>query len=1038
MRSLLPILFCLTNVAAAAQNEPPPAEQLLDELTSQLGEPEQGDDRGDTSDELGEALSRYHAALPTLDAETAAKRWLALVEQLASGNANADDAAHVWANEQSGPGFAELLAHLPPPAAWQVLVEQVSAAQEGNEDADHADLALRLVAAALANDYARAWSALDGIELLLQDSDPADRSNYRRHSLSSIRKQLLQFFLDHAQDGDALQRVLQRRVAKQPGADDVGSHSGELQLPDLISLLGEEAARKTLVDLLGNASVSLRITSGSATRRLARELATEHVARLETPQWTLAQGVDTAAMQLYEALKARFDQQEAPADDANDTGGGALSGLLGLFGGASETGQNNAPSHSMHDYARRRAALYYLVGLIVADRSEEAVQIALSLPEEGISSWAFNNAMQQLLEDGQRRAVYEFLAVLLQEHPQIPLWERFVDMAVEFGDGPQVIEQISAMLADETLDQTLRHDLQAHLINAQIALDRIDEALPLLREQLATQHGDSDDRCRRAVRAWRLAQHLDDPELAQQALARFNETIGSVESYNLGSLLGSLAEAMRLHGHFADAVGILKRGLHKALAKQREEGRHASFGFGGSVPRKLLAELVATYHAAGRHDDVLVLLERAPWWNASDLSKLVVESSGHFSIDGAALGSAAAVALLRTDRDDEARAILHAILARNPGHDPSYAALVELDGLAAIPLLDRLFARDQFEERPLIWKAQVLMEDGQLERAEQLARQAIAIDPSDGEQPRGDRMRVYAVLAQIVAAGGDRKQAEVLRGAVRAIRISEDADLLYQAGLVRRAVRQYREALTHFADAYCIQSRLAVQLAQIGEMDAAAEHYRRAFELMPDSFGRMESHCFGCESTFDGELAQSIAEQVFTDYLQESPESPQGHYMLAYLRQQQNRYAEARDGFRAAVTFDPEYINAWKKLGDLHDKIHLDAELRQDIALNLARLDPLGRHVTPTVGDIDQLERLWQQMDEVAELAMVKPERLLPLTAAAAESQQQAAQMHGGIIHRSSHGSDEWSDGWSPPEPAAAVARHDLLQAARALIDDDY
>ena len=33
---------------------------------------------------------------------------------------------------------------------------------------------------------------------------------------------------------------------------------------------------------------------------------------------------------------------------------------------------------------------------------------------------------------------------------------------------------------------------------------------------------------------------------------------------------------------------------------------------------------------------------------------------------------------------------------------------------------------------------------------------------------------------------------------------------------------------------------------------------------MPDSFGRVESHCFGCESVFQGADAQALAERVFT------------------------------------------------------------------------------------------------------------------------------------------------------------------------------
>src|SRR5205807_2349007 len=139
--------------------------------------------------------------------------------------------------------------------------------------------------------------------------------------------------------------------------------------------------------------------------------------------------------------------------------------------------------------------------------------------------------------------------------------------------------------------------------------------------------------------------------------------------------------------------------------------------------------------------------------------------------------------------------------------------LIELEPTNSVNRLDQLFARDAFEERPLIWKAHWLRTHGQFETAEEAARRAISIDPSDGEEGPGDRMRAYAELAEIRAARGDAKEAEFFRGAVAAIRESELADRFHAAGLLKRAVKMYEDSLKHFADAYCIQSRLAIQLA---------------------------------------------------------------------------------------------------------------------------------------------------------------------------------------------------------------------------------
>src|SRR5439155_1615231 len=179
---------------------------------------------------------------------------------------------------------------------------------------------------------------------------------------------------------------------------------------------------------------------------------------------------------------------------------------------------------------------------------------------------------------------------------------------------------------------------------------------------------------------------------------------------------------------------------------------------------------------------------------------------------------------------------------------------------------------------------------------------------------------------------------------VAAICESEMADRLQEAGLLKREVKMYEDSLKHFADAYCIQSRLAVQLADLGLHEQAEEHYRRAYELMPESFGRVESHCFGCERAFDGEKAQSIAEKVFTSLAKTAPQKPQVHYLLGYLREEQNRYAEALAHFREAVRLDPEYLNAWKHIESVGKEFPLSAADKDAVTLNIIRLDPLGRH----------------------------------------------------------------------------------------------
>ncbi|MEO6971126.1 MAG: tetratricopeptide repeat protein [Chthoniobacterales bacterium] len=252
-------------------------------------------------------------------------------------------------------------------------------------------------------------------------------------------------------------------------------------------------------------------------------------------------------------------------------------------------------------------------------------------------------------------------------------------------------------------------------------------------------------------------------------------------------------------------------------------------------------------------------------------------------------------------------------------------------------------------------------------------------------------MRAYSVLADILEARGDKKGAEENRAAVTAIRLSEKADRFYEAGLLTRAVQMYNEALGHFENAYCIQSRLALRETELGHHDAAEAHYRKAYELMPDSFGRVESHCFGCERAFSGRRAESIADKAFLQLVKSRPEKPQVHYLLGYLREEEGRYREALPEFQEAVKLDPEYLNAWKSIDGLGKRMGLPAAQRDAVTINVVRLDPLGRHSSPNFAEATDLAAIWKAVEAAeAEQAPV-PQTLLALPASKAALEKSAA-----------------------------------------------
>jgi tetratricopeptide (TPR) repeat protein len=359
------------------------------------------------------------------------------------------------------------------------------------------------------------------------------------------------------------------------------------------------------------------------------------------------------------------------------------------------------------------------------------------------------------------------------------------------------------------------------------------------------------------------------------------------------------------------------------------------------------------------------LLAESPYWGRPDLADLLT-----VNVAQTPLALTAAQAFAALGKKDEARKIAMRCVQEYPGKDAIYALLLSLGGGDNEATFDKLYSADRFEERPLIWKAKLQFDSGRLDDAEKSARAAIAVDPSDGEQGKGDRMRAYAILAEILEKKDDLDQARILRGAVAAIRLSESADDWWQAGLLTRAVKMYEDALKLFADAYCIQSRLALRYSEMGDFVKAEQHYRRAYELMPESFGRVESHCFGCEHVFAGSRAQGIADKVFTGLAAKMPDRPQVFYLLGYLREAQGHAVEAAQQYRKAVALDPAYLNAWQKLARIADDIEMPQAERDDIALAILRIDAGGHHSSPDLSSVTDLRKLWD--------AILAVERTLP------------------------------------------------------------
>lgn len=918
-------LFSIALAAGAHAAELQPADSVLTRLERRNTGEAKGSGPAAT---LMKDIRAFRTGSAKLSAPAAVAEWLKLWDRalaLGSSRAGADYEAYDAATRMLV-GPRSLLASLPAPEAWPAIRAQ-GVARAAKAPDDVSALGLRLLGEVLMRDAGAARQSLTAFERLAAAAAPGERepklllvndTQALLHKLHGTREEIAEGF-----------RATIEAHARQ-------TYSLAVDVPDLVGLLGEAKAEALLLDALKK-PVMLRVPAGQATRALARKLALREVGSLRKPQWALVDGIGTAA--LHEALQARFDPRA----------------------GTTTTAPTEEEAEAAGDYLRRQADLYYFLDLVIAGRRAEAESVMVRAGGRGGELSVPKRAMADLARRGETAAVYTYLADLLARRPQLPAWDFYLEQAGALGKSQDAIALLDTILKRTDLPAHLRTDLQEKRLDALLAADHVEAALPGFGTLLAAPPSRDDpklgQRTTTAIRLAGLGRVLKRPEWSRLGLDYAKQALTlptATQGYWRAEALQALLVELRRQGQPDAAQSV-------ALAELEREGTNPGFkGFGAIVSdpakRSTLVELAGLYDAANRTTDVRRLLDEVGIWAARDIGELAAARDSM----GTPLGLMAARALKAAGNVQGATAAARAVIAQMPNHDPAYQLLVDLAGDSSIAELDRLAVRDPFEERPLVWKAVALHRARQYEAAEDSARRAVEIDPSDGEQGVNDRMRAYAVLADVLEAKGDLKSAQVYRRAVAAIRLSEQADELHKLGLYQRAFAGYRSALAEFSDAYCIQSRLAVQLGKAGFQDEALKHYRRAFELMPDSFGRVESHCFGCESVFAGPSAQAVAEEVFTGLLTSNSAKPQAPYMLAYLRKEQGRYEEAVALFRRAIAQDALYLNAWRQLNELGDKTYIEASERDIARLRLFELDPHQRHVRYQLDEVADLPTLWR------------------------------------------------------------------------------
>jgi tetratricopeptide (TPR) repeat protein len=580
----------------------------------------------------------------------------------------------------------------------------------------------------------------------------------------------------------------------------------------------------------------------------------------------------------------------------------------------------------------------------------------------------------------QAGALYTLLSEVNQAHPDAPVQTWLGLVSIPAGRGEQY--RALAKSALQSADAKVRKQWLQGLFNSLLADDFVPEALELARENASELEAPSSPAPQPSLYASdvgvlfvHLGRLAKDDALIDEGFA-ISKSIPEQPMRGPKTPETARCQLLLELQRYAQAeqciVGAMAKQLRAAdnkqlFARSSEE----------DLP-KLLSLLTRAYGATGRYADVITLLERAPWWGASELEDLTERQDVETTM-------AVARALHATGKTQAAVDLLQRRILLGTGDDRPYELLVQIaEPVKLMTWFDAIHAIDRFQERPLMWKAKVQLAQGKVEDAERTAKRALGVDPSDGEAQPGQRIHGYGVMSEILAARGASKDAEFFGNVVRAIRISERADEMRDLGLVKRALATYRQSEAIFSDAYCIHWRLADQLHGIGWLDEAKKHYRIAFQHMPHQFGRVASICMHCADVFGREYARGIAENVFSEIIASEPNNARGYHFLAQVRFEQKRTNEGIELLRKAVAIDPEYADAWKELLSKLDE-RADVRETESIRLRLFELDPLGIHVGWGLreAEIQDLARLWTIALTHKRLELPEPARHVALPAAA-------------------------------------------------------
>ncbi len=890
---------------------------------------------------LTDKIAKFTAEGGTLPAPEAAARWLELFDAFyrltAAQKSEFERATHTY-----DLNLKALLRALPPTAAWDAIVQGLK--ERAAQSSGFKGAATGLVATLLSGHPAETKAVVEKLYDSVR-SQPRPRDVF-----TDLRGEVLQLHLLLAiRDGNAaaLLSALEQKLAE----EERGNTPQFVDIPDLLLCMTPEQAKPILRRAL--ISQNACDITGPDTRRLAARIALENAGNLRVPHWQLVKDSDTPA--LFEALTVKFGNSLGPYAD---------NGFI--------------------TYGKESADTTYLLFLLSKNRTIDAVtfvrkshapQAKGSIPK-GKNGKPFDTPtspentkhypVQLTLADvdsfrGQLppRQVLDFLKALLKADPTLPFWEVYLDLSFRENAHGDALAFLRATAGNTALPPSALGHIQRQLGLVLLSVGKGEEGAALLEKHLSTAPAKAmfesqaerqrDRGFELGLQLARAGQLLKRPKLTEAALEFAGQHATqlvenkSISSYDFNRLLSLLCELDRAH----EAEKLVRARLaQKRSAAQKDNDPSLRYSI-----EHALEQLCLTLDRQGKYAGLVDVLQESPEWKERDLWGFADQTCG-----GIPFLAVVAHALAEKGDTTPARRVLERVLLKNPGHDLPYELLSRVaDTAETQALLQTVAARHPFESRAPLGLARLLLAAGKLPEAENQVLAALALIPRDTEAGSKNLLLAQTVLAEIQEKKGDPALAAT-RDTLAGLRLAAEADAWWQAGLSTQALALYEKALAAFPQDCHPHAQLGLLYEQRGNVAKAEEHYRSAFELMPQAAGLVDYTSLA--RVLHSPRAAALAEKAFAAATAAPPGNVQSFQLLGTLRNTQGRHPDAVEAFQQAVKLDPNCFQAWKQLNELKEKVKMSQADQDAISLALYRFAPddWNLHV---ISHISNLRHLW-------------------------------------------------------------------------------